>query len=212
MPADFTHFCRKLALAFKLAGAILASRNSYLYWWKPKCFYLLCITCNMLCSDKTWLKVKMKGWRRSPHNTRDSVYTEEQKFCSAAWFCLWQALVSTLLREKWQKGQTYARDLCCIDVGTDAVLWPLEGSTTVSCLSPDSGFPGLLHVLFVLADLSYSQLSYPLAPKSSRALHRSCEQSLPHTIVLPLGVLCLLATLSSTCWEAQHCNISCLLK
>lgn len=154
----------------------------------------------------------MKGWRGSPYNTRDSIYTKEQKFCSAARFSLWQALVFSLLREKWQKGQTYARGLCCINVGTDAALSPWEWYTTVSCLRQDSGFLGLLHVLFSLAALSYSKLWHLLAPKSSGASHRSCEQWSPHTTAQSLGVLCLLAILSSRCWEAQHCNIHCQVK
>lgn len=158
-----------------------------------------------------WLKVERKGWRGSPYNTRESIYTKEQKFCSAAPFSLWQVLVFSLLKEKGtNKGKkdkhmqgasvvsTWGQMLCC-HPGRDTSLWAVWGMTQVS-------------LVFSLAALSYSKIWHPSAPKSSGAPHRSCEQWFPHTTALPLGVLCLLAILSSRCWEAQHCNIRCQLK
>lgn len=165
MPADFTHFCWKLALAFKLAGAILASRNSNLHWWKLKWLFLLCFTSNRLCSDKTCLKVEMKGWRGSPHNTRDNNYTREQKLCSASWFSLWQALVSSLLRGKLAKGTNICKghllyqrgDRCC--VVTLEVIHHCE-------LRPNSGFPGLLLVLTFSCYLILPQTFISLSPQT----------------------------------------------
>lgn len=109
------------------------------------------------------------GWNerteRQPSQYKRQFCTWEQEFfCSIAWFSLWQALVFSSRREKRSRGQTDVRgplSYQCVDSHCAVTL----GVINHCALTPNSCFPGHLHVLFSFRLILLLAL-IPLNPKT----------------------------------------------
>lgn len=190
MQADFTHFsvfvqCWKLALAFKLAGAVLTRRTSDLHWWKLKWLYLFSFSCNRLClfafrftfltekhikmSPLTWKALlpwqlnaprlnMAPGWNKRMErqpSVQETVFISRNKI-----FALLFVLVCNRLQFSVHEGKKGQEDKQMWGASLLS-MWGQSfccdpGSNTPVCALLCLGFPGLLHVLFSLSALSHS--------------------------------------------------------